>query len=52
MGVVLLPATITAIDSPLVFLAGPIQGAPRWQVDAVRWFTEHAPLISVTSPRR
>lgn len=52
MGAVLLPTTITSIDGPLVFLAGPIQGAPHWQADAIRWFTEHAPTLSVASPRR
>ncbi|VTR94252.1 Uncharacterized protein OS=uncultured bacterium GN=ACD_13C00140G0007 PE=4 SV=1 [Gemmata massiliana] len=52
MGAVLLPPTITPIDGPLVFLAGPIQGAPDWQSEAIRWFTEHAPTISVASPRR
>ncbi|AMV27610.1 hypothetical protein VT84_24625 [Gemmata sp. SH-PL17] len=52
MGAVLLPPTITPIDGPLVFLAGPIQGAPDWQSEAIRWFAEHAPTISVASPRR
>jgi hypothetical protein len=52
VGVVLLPTTITPIAGPLVFLAGPIQGAPHWQADAIRWFAENAPMISVASPRR
>jgi Nucleoside 2-deoxyribosyltransferase like len=52
VGVVLLPTTITPVDGPVVFLAGPIEGAPHWQADAIRWFAEHAPIISVASPRR
>lgn len=52
MGVVLLPPAIIPIDGPLVFLAGPIQGAPDWQVDAIRCLTENAPWLSVASPRR
>lgn len=49
---VLYPPTITPVEGPLVFLAGPIQGAPDWQADAIRWFAENAPTISVASPRR
>jgi hypothetical protein len=52
VGAVLLPTTMTPIKGPLVFLAGPIQGAPYWQADAIRWFAEYAPAISVASPRR
>ena len=52
MSLVLLPTTIMPIAGPLVFLAGPIQGAPDWQADAIRWFAEHAPAIHVASPRR
>ncbi|MBA4186805.1 MAG: hypothetical protein C0467_02180 [Planctomycetaceae bacterium] len=52
MSIVLSPPTIIPIEGPLVFLAGPIQGAPDWQSDAIRWFVEHAPTFSVASPRR
>lgn len=52
MSVVLFPATITTFDGPLVFLAGPIQGAPNWQADAIHWFSEFAPKLGVASPRR
>lgn len=52
MGVVLYPAVITPVDGPLVFLAGPIQGAPDWQQLAIEWFRKHSPNISVASPRR
>ncbi|HEX4611342.1 MAG TPA: nucleoside 2-deoxyribosyltransferase domain-containing protein [Urbifossiella sp.] len=52
MSVVLLPPTITPVDGALVFLAGPIQGAPDWQAEAIQWFTEHTPTLAVASPRR
>lgn len=52
MGAVLLPPVVVPVDGPLVFLAGPINGAPDWQADAIRWFAEHAPALSVASPRR
>lgn len=52
VGMLLLPTMITPIEGPVVFLAGPIQGAPYWQADAISWFAEHAPTISVASPRR
>lgn len=52
MGTLLLPPVIGPINGPLVFLAGPIQGAPDWQALAARWFAERAPGVSVASPRR
>jgi hypothetical protein len=51
VGVVLLPPNVVAVGGPLVFLAGPIQGAPDWQAEAVRWFAAEAPGITVASPR-
>ena len=52
MGTVLLPPKIVAVQGPLVFLAGPIQGAPEWQADALRWLHAQAPDLAVASPRR
>jgi hypothetical protein len=52
MGLVLFPPTYTPIKGPLLFLAGPIQGAPDWQTVAIKWFSNHAPAIPVASPRR
>jgi hypothetical protein len=52
VSVVLLPPSIAPVDGPVVFLAGPIQGAPDWQAEALRWFAEHAPGLAVASPRR
>jgi hypothetical protein len=37
---------------PLIFLAGPIQGAPDWQADAVRHIRGFGPDVSIASPRR
>jgi Nucleoside 2-deoxyribosyltransferase like len=52
VGAILLPTEIVPVHGPLVFLAGPIQGAPDWQALAARWFAERAPGVSVASPRR
>ncbi|QEL13743.1 nucleoside 2-deoxyribosyltransferase domain-containing protein [Limnoglobus roseus] len=46
------PPLIQPISGPLIFLAGPIQGAPDWQSEAVRWFAENAPGVTIASPRR
>lgn len=52
MGVVLYPPSIAPVDGPVVFLAGPIQGAPDWHAQAIAWFAEHAPALALASPRR
>jgi hypothetical protein len=52
VGVVLLPPDIMPVEGPLLFLAGPIQGAPDWQAEALAWFQAHAPNLAVASPRR
>jgi hypothetical protein len=52
VGAVLLPPTIAAVEVPLIFLAGPIQGAPDWQAEAILWFNAEAPDLTVASPRR
>lgn len=52
VGVVLFPPEVGPVDGPVVFLAGPIKGAPDWQGEAIRWFAEHGPGIAVASPRR
>ncbi|WP_439624322.1 hypothetical protein [Gemmata sp.] len=46
------PPDFPAIDGPLVFLAGPIQGAPDWQDEAGRLLGVLAPALHVASPRR
>ncbi|MEY4722587.1 MAG: hypothetical protein RLZZ324_100 [Candidatus Parcubacteria bacterium] len=37
---------------PLIFLAGPIQGAADWQEDAKRMLRARVPSVHVASPRR
>ena len=49
---VISPPDYPVIDGPLVFLAGPIQGAPDWQADAIRMLGEFAPKLHVANPRR
>lgn len=48
----LVPPRFEAVTGPLVFLAGPIQGAPDWQAEAIAWFAAEAPALTVASPRR
>lgn len=53
MGDVFYPPFIGARPvRPLVFLAGPIQGAPQWQSEAIKYFQDHVPDVDVASPRR
>lgn len=46
------PPEYPVIEGPLVFLAGPIQGAPDWQAEAARLLGALAPALHVASPRR
>lgn len=39
-------------EGPVIFLAGPIQGARRWQDDAIEYILENSDGINVASPRR
>jgi hypothetical protein len=34
-GALILPPQYVTVEGPLVFLAGPIQGAPDWQREAI-----------------
>lgn len=36
---------------PLIFLAGPIQGAPDWQTEAIEIIRKANPAVSIASPR-
>lgn len=49
---IILPPDYPSIDGPLVFLAGPIQGAPDWQVEASRLLGEISPCLHLANPRR
>ncbi len=51
-GKILLPPTYDQLDGPLIFLAGPIQGAYHWQNDAIKIFHDIAPQLNIASPRR
>jgi len=49
---IILPPHYPDPVGPVVFLAGPIQGAPLWQLEAVRHLHELMPEIHVANPRR
>ena len=49
---ILLPPTYQDITGPVIFLAGPIQGAPLWQDQAITLLSTMAPHIHIASPRR
>lgn len=46
------PPEIVGVDRPVVFLAGPIQGAPDWQSEAAATIHDIDPLVIVASPRK
>lgn len=49
---VLLPPTIVNVATPIIFLAGPIQGADDWQTRAIKIIHDINPHITIASPRR
>ena len=49
---VYVPPEAVSDDQNIVFLAGPIQGAPDWQAEAISVFTSLKPDITIASPRR
>lgn len=48
----ILPPEYPECSKPIVFLAGPIGGAPDWQSNAIQWFQNHGTDIAVASPRK
>jgi hypothetical protein len=50
-GIVILPPQYVAVEGTLVFLAGPIQGAPDWQDRAIHFFHDLAPDFHLACPR-
>jgi hypothetical protein len=48
----IVPPDYPEVAGPLVFLAGPIQGAPNWQAEAIRRLGGLDPAIHVANPRR
>jgi len=51
-GKLILPLEYAEITSPLVFLAGPIQGSRDWQKEAINFIRKIAPEINIANPRR
>ena len=52
MSKLILPKTyISNLDMPLIFLAGPIRGAPNWQDDAIRFLFSQEKNLAIASPR-
>lgn len=48
----ILPPAYVPINAPLIFLAGPIQGAYDWQDEAAEKILAIAPKVYIASPRR
>lgn len=46
------PPEIVETDGPVIFLAGPIQGAPNWQAEATSTIHNIDPSVVIASPRR
>ena len=46
------PSEIVEVENPVIFLAGPIQGAPDWQAQASEIIHDIDPSIVVASPRK
>src|SRR5690242_6270198 len=51
-GTVLRPPHYSDMAGPIVFLAGPIQGAPDWQFEAVELLHAGDHRLNIASPRR
>lgn len=49
---ILTPPEIVKTKSPVIFLAGPIQGAPDWQSEAASLIHDIDPELTVASPRK
>lgn len=45
------PFSIQQPDNPVVFLAGPVQGAHDWQSEVAEVLLENEPSLSIVSPR-
>lgn len=41
-----------AKETPVIFLAGPIQGAPDWHKEAIAYLQKQAPDVVVASPKK
>jgi len=52
VGKVLLPPNYQTFGGKLIFLAGPIQGAPSWHDEAIRIIQGRASELNIASPSR
>lgn len=50
-GQLILPTDYPTIIGPLIFLLGPIQGAPNWQDGAIKIIHNKEPRINIASPK-
>lgn len=46
------PNEIVDVKGPVIFLAGPIQGAPEWQEEAMNYLKKLDDKLIIASPRR
>ena len=51
-GIILPKTYVKDLDSPLIFLAGPIRSAPDWQNKAIGIILSNDPDVVIASPRR
>lgn len=51
-GEILLPPNYRSIEGPLIFLAGPIQGAPKWHNKAIKIIQDIDSYINIASPSK
>jgi hypothetical protein len=51
MGKLIIPKSYVEINSPIIFLAGPIKGAPNWQDEAAEIIFSKKPNTTIASPR-
>ena len=51
-GKVISPPNHVDLKGPVIFLAGPIQDADKWQDDAIKIIQKNAPELNIASPRR
>lgn len=49
---IIAPEYVENISKPVIFLAGPIQGADDWQTEAMNYIKSKNPNIIIASPRR
>lgn len=51
-GLVIVPPEYKETSTPIIFLAGPIQGAEDWQSEAIEIIHKLNPNVIIASPRR